>query len=438
MTELGVRRDKAALSSGCTRHRQSSLTLPGNMAQSGVSSHEVGRLPARPTSRPELVSGRRYRLMTGPTFFKQTLLATALAAAAICSAASQADAGYIQTDLVSNIDGLAAITDSNLANPWGVSRSTTSPFWVSDQRTNVSTLYNVTGTGVTKNPLVVTIPTTATGPQGPTGQVNNSGGSNFLVNGSPASFIFTNLNGTFSAWNASLGSSAQIVKPSDGDIYTGLAINNSKTMLYAATSDGIDVLDGSFAHKDLGPTAFQSPFPGLVPFNVQNINGEIYVTYALPGRAAQIAAAEGKGDIALYAENGNLLRTLINGSKLASPWGIALAPAGFGQFANDLLVGNFSFVASEINAFNPVTGTFLGTIPVDDGGNGAGGLWALVFGNGGNGGDPNTLYFSDGIAGETHGLFAAIAPVPEPSSLALIVTALGLGFVAYRRARLSS
>src|SRR3954465_10606131 len=437
MTELGVRSDKAALPSGCTtRRRQSFLTLPGNMAQCGVSSHAVGRLPARPTSGPELVSGRRYRLMTGPTFFKQTLLATALAAAAICSAASQADAGYIQTNLVSDIAGLAILNDPNLANPWGVSRSATSPFWVSDQRTNVSTLYNVTSTGVTINPRVVTIPMTASGPpQGPTGQVSNIGGSNFLVGGNPASFIFTNLNGPFSAWNAGLGNNtAQIVKPSDGEIYTGLAINNSKTMLYAATSDEIAVLDGNFADKDLGPNAFKNPFPGLVPFNVQNINGEIYVTYALPTRAAQIAATEGEGGVAVFDENGNLIRTLINGSKLASPWGLALAPAGFGEFGGDLLGGNFSFAASEINAFDPLTGALLGTIPVDDGGNGAGGLWALIFGNGGNGGDPNTLYFSDGIAGETHGLFAAIAPVPEPSSLALIVAALGLGFVAYRRA----
>jgi len=132
--------------------------------------------------------------MTGPTFFKQALLATALAAAAICSAASQAEAGYIQTNLVSDIAGLAILNDPNLANPWGVSHGPTTPFWVSDQRTNVSTLYNVTSTGVTINPRVVTIPTTASGPpQGPTGQVSNIGGSNFLVNGSPASFIFTNL-----------------------------------------------------------------------------------------------------------------------------------------------------------------------------------------------------------------------------------------------------
>src|SRR3954447_22857747 len=424
MTELGVR-DKAALPSGCTtRRRQSFLTLPGNMAQCGVSSHAVGRLPARPTSGPELVSGRRYRLMTGPTFFKQTLLATALAAAAICSAASQADAGYIQTNLVSDIAGLAIIEDPNLVNPWGVSHSATSPFWVSDQGTSVSTLYNVTSTGVTKNPRVVTIPTTGAGPQGPTGQVSNIGGSNFLVGGNPASFIFTNLNRTFSAWNSGLGSNtAQIVKPSDGDIHTGLAINNSKTMLYAATKDGIDVLDGNFADKDLGPTAFQNPFPGLVPFNVQNINGDIYVTYALQGRPAQIAATEGKGGVAVFDENGNLIRTLISGSKLASPWGLALAPANFGDFSGDLLVGNFSFAASEINAFDPLTGAYEGTIPIDPGsGNSPGGLWALMFGNGGNGGLRNVLYFSDGINGEKDGLFAAIS-VPEPSSLLLLVAA---------------
>ena len=131
------------------------------------------------------------------------------------------------------------------------------------------------------------------------------------------------------------------------------------------------MLDANFADKDLGPNAFKNPFPGLVPFNVQNIDGEI-CNLRFAGTRGQIAAKEGDGGVAVYDENGNLLRTLINGSKLASPWGLALAPAGFGEFANDLLVGNFSFVASEINAFDPVTGAFLGTIPVDDGGNGAG------------------------------------------------------------------
>ena len=112
--------------------------------------------------------------------------------------------------------------------------------------------------------------------------------------------------------------------------------------------------------------------------------------------------------MAVFDEDGNFAATLIPGSNLAAPWGVALAPAGFGRFGNDLLVGNFSFLHSEINAFDPTTGALRGTIPIDDGGNRPGGLWALNFGIGGSNGDPNTLYFTDGMAGETHGLFAAL------------------------------
>jgi uncharacterized protein (TIGR03118 family) len=173
---------------------------------------------------------------------------------------------------------------------------------------------------------------------------------------------------------------------------------------------------------------------------VRDINGQVYVTYAPPGRDAELAATAGNGAVAIFDESGVLQKVLINGSELAAPWGIALAPASFGEFANALLVGNFSAVESEINAFNPLSGAFIGTIDIDPGiGQTPGGLWSLDFGVGGMNGSPNTLYFTDGIGDpihgpETHGLFAAITPVPEPSTLALLGASL-LSFCVFRRRR---
>jgi uncharacterized protein (TIGR03118 family) len=283
--------------------------------------------------------------------------------------------------------------------------------------------------------LEVTIPTTANGPQGPTGQVSNPNPTNtsaFQVNGTPALFMFANLNGTISAWNGSAGTTAQVKVTTPGAVYTGLAINQGAApFLYAANGaqNRIDVFDGSFSPVTLGAGAFNNPFPGLVPFNVQNIGGKIYVTYALPGRAAQIAAPEGQGGVAIFDTQGNLLQTLINGSRLASPWGITLAPASFDGFANDLLVGNFSYAAGEINAFDPTTGAFLGQVISNPSFEG---LWALTFGNGGNGGDANILYFNTGLNEERDGLVAALT-APEPSSLVLIVVG-ALSVWGFRRA----
>jgi uncharacterized protein (TIGR03118 family) len=340
---------------------------------------------------------------------------------------------YLQTNLVSDIQGLAQVTDSNLANPWGVSFSGTSPFWVSNQHTSTSTLYAVTPAGVTKLGLTVAIPKTASGPQGPTGQVNNNT-SSFLVNGSPAFFIFANLNGTISAWNLSAGKTAQVEATTANAVFTGLAIatNTEGSFLYAAddAQGRIDVFDGSFKPHDFGPNTFVDPFlaKGLEPFNIQLINGDLFVTYAPVGHANQVAAKPGQGAVAAFTTSGKFLEQLISGSTLAAPWGITLAPAGFGQFSGDLLVGNFAYNDSVINAFDPSTGEFRGTLQDASGHQIANsGLWSLKFGNGVNGGDPNTLYFTAGIDAEQHGLFGAIQAIPPLSRDAPIVPNLPNG-----------
>jgi uncharacterized protein (TIGR03118 family) len=379
---------------------------------------------------------------------QKSWLGMVAAAGVFCAGTGQAVAAYVQTNLVSNIAGLAAITDPLLVNPWGMSRSSTSPFWTSNQGTNTSTLYAVTGTtSVSKVTTVnangfVGIPTTASGPQGPTGQVNNSNTASFqLTAGTPATssrFIFANLNGTISGWAGGLTSTVTATTP--GAVYTGLAINTAGTRLYAANSAGagsVNVFDSSFAPVTL-PGAFTDPggLPaGLVPFNVQNIGGKIYVTYAPSGVAAQRAATAGQGVVDVFDENGGFLQRLITGSQLAAPWAVALAPSTFGAFGGDLLVGNFSFATSEINAFDPTTGAFEGSIPINVGaGNTSGGLWNFEFGSGaGSGGDANTLYFVDGINGESAGLFGALT-VPEPSSMALLGVSAAL--IGVRRLRL--
>jgi uncharacterized protein (TIGR03118 family) len=361
--------------------------------------------------------------------------------------------GYTQTNLVSDLPIPGTVTDPNLQNPWGVSESATSPLWISDQAAGVATLYTIGPTGLTATPaggtppLVVPIPPAATPPNGPTGQVNNSIGgvatTSFVTDQSgtptPAHFIFASLNGGIYAWAAAPNPALLAVSGPTGAVYTGLAIGGTTAapLLYAADNSlgTIDVFNGSFAPVSLGATAFSNPFTslGLVPFNVQNINGMIYVTYALPGHGPETTAAGGEGAVAVFTANGALISSFTS-PDLASPWGIALAPANFGPFSNDLLVGNFAYgtnpitgminpAGGEINVFDPNTGAFLDTL---DSVSAWEGLWALTFGNGGSGGNPDILYFTTGLNAETNGLFGAVSFVPEPSGLALLATALAL------------
>jgi uncharacterized protein (TIGR03118 family) len=368
-------------------------------------------------------------------FKRSSLVTTAIAVGILYAGAwrAEADSLFAQTNLVSDIPGLAAITEPEMHNPWGISHNATSPFWISNQGTSTTNLFAVTaGNNVTKAaPLNtdgnIVIPPGGSGAVGPTGQVANTTSSFAVGNGgnnAPANFIFANLNGTISAWNSGQTAFIQVTTP--GASYTGLAINQAQTQLYAANSASgrIDVFNGSFQLVSSG--AFATPAPikahDLVPFNVQTLsNGDVAVTYAPAGRPAQIAANPATGPavgaVAIFDATGTTVKQTILGNPntpLAAPWGITLAPASFGPFANDLLVGNFSFVASEINAFDPLTGAFLGTIPFNIGSNMPGGLWSLGFGTGGSNGSPNTLFFTDGINGEVDGLFGAINVVPAP------------------------
>lgn len=333
---------------------------------------------------------------------------------------------YVQTNLVSSVPGLAETTDTSLLNSWGVSETGTSPLWVSDQGAGDATFYTIPSA----TPLTVTGRSIFTSGGSPTGQVAAGGFGG-------ASFIFANLNGTIVA---RVGGAATTEVTTSGAVYTGLAINQANTMLYAADSKNgvINVFNTSWAQ--VGTIATPTNLPaGLVPFNVQDIGGVLYVTYALPGHGAETTAAGGEGAVARFSESGTLLSSF-TGPDLASPWGIALAPANFGEFSNDLLVANFAYgnlssAGGEINVYNPTTGAFLDTL---DSNSAFQGLWALTFGNGGNGGNPDVLYFTTGLSSESGGLLAAIS-VPEPSALMQFGTALGLvGLIGMRRSRKKS
>ena len=347
------------------------------------------------------------------------------------SPAASPGGSYLQTNIVSDVKGTAAVTDPKLVNPWGIVAGPGTPFWIADNSTGVSTLYTGTGASFPGAPPSVTIPAPAgSAPDAagaPTGTVFN-GSSSFIVRqgatSGPSLFLFATEDGTIAGWSPVANPASAIIaadNSAEGAVYKGLAIasDGSQPQLFAANSreNVIDVFDTSFQRVNK-PGSFSDPrLPaGFAPFNVAALNGKLYVTYAKQnGEKHDDVAGAGNGYVDVYDLNGNLIRRLISGGALDSPWGVALAPAGFGTFGNDLLVGNFG--DGKINAFDPTSGKFLGSLSDQHGKTlRIEGLWGLAFGSGPNTGDPNTLFFTAGIGGEKHGLVGSLQPVSGSGS----------------------
>jgi uncharacterized protein (TIGR03118 family) len=330
---------------------------------------------------------------------------------------------FAQHNLVSDLPGIADRVDPGLVNPWGLVASSTSPFWVSDNSTGLSTLYNGSGAA---NALIVAIATPSAKTGGaPTGTIFNGTSCFNAAPGLPASFIFSTEDGTIVGWNPTVDRTHGVVmvdRSSSGAVYKGLAMatRSEGPLLYAANFNAgtVDVFDGNLNPVTL-PGAFQdSGIPaGFAPFNIQNLGGTLYVTYAKQNAAKHDdVAGAGNGYVDAYDLNGVLLQRLVVQGTLNSPWGLAIAPSNFGDFGGALLVGNFG--SGNINAYDLTSGALLGQLK-DAKGNviSITGLWGLSFGNGSGSGDTNSLYFTAGISGggqpvESHGLFGSLLAAP--------------------------
>ena len=319
----------------------------------------------------------------------------------------------------------APLEDGDLKNPWGVSYPSTGPFWVSDNGSGKSTLYNVDPktNAVSKGGLVVSIP----GAGNVTGQAFNP-----TAGFSSNAFLFVSEDGTVSGWRGSLGSTAEVVQgAASANVYKGaaLATVGSFTYLYAANfrTGNIDVIRGS-----PGAPALTGSFRDLgipvdyAPFNVANLNGTIYVSYAQKdplGGPDEVSGA-GHGYVDAFRTDGTLIGRFASQGVLNSPWGMTIAPSSFGAIAGDLLVGNFG--DGTINVYDPNTKSFVETLTKRDGSIvKIDGLWALVVGNDGAAGSSQKIYFTAGPNDEANGLFGVIA-VPEPKAFVVF----GLGLVA--------
>src|ERR1041385_8513660 len=339
---------------------------------------------------------------------------------------------YLQHNLISDGSVPADLTDANLVNAWGLVAGPTTPWWTANNGTGTTTLYNVGTAAIVAH---FTVPG-AGGAQGnPTGLVLN-GGTGFVVkNGvgapAPARFIFSSEDGTISAFKGApivtVVPNAQA--PAHGAIYKGLAIDSRTAgqFLYATDFHNakVDIFDSSFHAVTIAGSFTDPNIPaGFAPFGIQNISGTIYVTYALQDEDQEDdVAGPGNGYVDAYDTSGNLIRRVASAGELNSPWGLALAPADFGRFSGDLLVGNFG--DGRIHAFDPAqlteTGEFeaVGLLHSASGGPVViDGLWALKFGHGPTAPSANglttTLFFTAGPAHEDHGLFGSLVPVSPP------------------------
>jgi uncharacterized protein (TIGR03118 family) len=355
------------------------------------------------------------------------LVATAFGAAPVSAHTDH----YRQINLVSDQAGRAGLTDPDLVNAWGLAASPGtnaapgSPLWVADNGSSKATLYSGAGpTSVTKVGLVVSVTGAA-----PTGQVFNSDASSFVVrdnqgHSGSSLFLFDTENGTIDGWSPSVGgpspSTVTEVARNNGAnaVYKGLAIakaSDGKTYLYATNfrSGRVEAYDGTFTPVALPGGLFVDPgLPaGYGPFGIAELNGQLYVTFAKQDATLHDdVSGLGHGFVDVFTNDGAFVRRLVTRGELDSPWGLALAPAGFGAFGGDLLVGNFG--NGHINAYNPVTGERLGQLERPDGSPIIiDGLWGLQFGNG-NAAKTGELIFSAGPGDESHGLLGKIVVAP--------------------------
>jgi uncharacterized protein (TIGR03118 family) len=362
-----------------------------------------------------------------------------LAILAICCVMLSATAmaqttAFVQTNIISDMPGTASVTDPTMINPWGVSVGPA--IWIDAANTGLVKVD--TAAGATVIPNVTIPPASGSSPKGsPSGTVFNSAGTGFtLPDGSSALFLFGTLDGTIAGWDASSGTQAVTVFNNSANkaSYTDIALDTNSTGTFLLAADfslgTVDVFNSSFTPAQLTGSFVDPNLPaGYSPFGIHSIGDNVYVTYAEvnPSNGGPMVGA-GLGYVDEFDNNGNFIAEAVVQNVLNAPWGMALAPAGFGSFGGDLLVGNFG--DGVINAFNPTTFAYVGSLSSASGTAIANpGLWEILFGQGGNLGDPNTLYFAAGINNEQDGLFGSIGiaqPAAGAPSFTLSATATSL------------